>query len=614
MVGEIGAEADAPTILSDEGLASGSLPEGVHVGTEPPLSGDFGKRYREIEAALGAGGMGQVHQVRDERIGRRVAIKRMHPHVAVALRARFLREARVQGQLEHPSVVPVYDLGVDPEGVPFFSMKRVRGRTLERVLHDLANGDEDSVAKFPRTRLLGAFCTLCLALDFAHTRGVVHRDVKPANIMLGDFGEVYLLDWGIARVGDDAEGDPIDVPGTTGTRAGALMGTPGYMAPEQIADGTSVDPRTDVYALGAVLFEILALEPLHQGANAEQLLRSTLKGVDARPSTRERVNDLAPELDAVCVRATALDPDDRLASARELHAAVQKYLDGDRDLELRRAMADEHLRRATELVERVARGDGDDPEQRAAAMRALGSALALAPASGPAVMTALGKLLSSFPTSLPSDAREALAQRRLVPLRALLRASVAAYALWLLFMLWTFTLGVREPLLLIAASAPIAAGASWMLHQSRMDDPHRGVVLQIVLCFTSVAASSVIFGPLVLTTLLAVSNGVGLLLAVEPRRRALVYVATLASFAVPSILEWLGVGATRYAFSNGAMHILPLAVDLPEMATRLVLFTSAIAITLATAYFVSRFRDEQLAAEERLQVHMWHLERVFPAS
>jgi serine/threonine-protein kinase len=445
---------------------------------------------------------------------------------------------------------------------------------------------------------------------------VVHRDVKPANVMIGDFGEVYLLDWGIARVGADepSNDEQIDVFKTTSTRVGALLGTPGYMAPEQLADVSLVDRRSDVYGLGAVLFEILALDPLHSGADAQELCRSTLQGVDARPSMRAHAVDVAPELDAVCVRATELDLQDRFATARELHDAVQSYLDGDRDLELRRALADEHMRRATELVDRVAQGDPKDADFRAAAMRGLGSALALSPASAPAVLATLGRLLGSSPKALPADVRHALERQRLAPMRALLRASAVAYALWLVFMCWTFALGIRSGWLIAAAAAPIVAGCAWMLYQARTPDPHRGVTVQIALCCTSVAASSVVFGPLVLTTLLAVSNLVGLVLAVEPRRRGVVYAGTLISFALPAMLEWLGAGARRYAFTDGVMHILPLAADLPETATRLVLLTSAIAITGATAYFVSHFRDAQLTAEERLQVQMWHFERMFSAN
>src|SRR5262249_28316165 len=154
--------------------------------------------------------------------------------------ARFLREARVQGGLEHPAVVPVHDLAVDGDGRPFFVMKRLSGTTLLELLRRLRSGSEDEAAA--RRRMLRAFVEVCLAMEFAHIRGIVHRDLKPANIMLGDFGEVYVLDWGVARVldarDDEAPGERGSPWLTSGlelssgqTRTGALLGTPAYMAP-----------------------------------------------------------------------------------------------------------------------------------------------------------------------------------------------------------------------------------------------------------------------------------------------------------------------------------------------------------------------------------------------
>ncbi len=168
-------------------------------------------------------------------------------------RARFVREARVQAQLEHPAIVPVYDFGIDGAGQPFFTMKCVRGATLESAIDDLRRADETALRLFTRHKLLAAFVQVCLAVDFAHERGVIHRDLKPANVMLGGHGEVYVLDWGVAKVrsatrtldptAEDAPEPVDDAPpeGTTTTKsaptaAGAMLGTPGYMAPR-------ADPR-----------------------------------------------------------------------------------------------------------------------------------------------------------------------------------------------------------------------------------------------------------------------------------------------------------------------------------------------------------------------------------
>lgn len=218
------------------------------------------------------------------------------------LRARFLREARVQGQLEHPAIVPVYDLGVDPNGASYFTMKRVRGMTLEAVLDGLRKRDPDATIEYSRRKLLTAFGSVCLAIDFAHARGVIHRDLKPGNIMLGGFGEVYVLDWGVAKLGNVPEpqmANLVHAPLTTGggTAIGAVLGTPGYMPPEQMLGG-DLDARSDVYALGAILFEILTLELLHPQSKVNEIIASTLKGADTSPA-RAPDREIPPELEAI---------------------------------------------------------------------------------------------------------------------------------------------------------------------------------------------------------------------------------------------------------------------------------------------------------------------------
>ena len=177
--------------------------------SRPSLPRVIGARFH-LGERIGAGGMGEVVAARDEQIGRDVAIKRMRAEAPSDRQvARFLREARVQGQLEHPAIAPVHELGRDVDGRPYFAMKKLAGVTLADVLD---NADE----RFPRQRLLRAFADVCLAVEFAHTRGVVHRDLKPDNIMLGDFGEVYVLDWGVAKLLGDAQGDAELAAGASG--------------------------------------------------------------------------------------------------------------------------------------------------------------------------------------------------------------------------------------------------------------------------------------------------------------------------------------------------------------------------------------------------------------
>jgi serine/threonine-protein kinase len=206
---------------------------------------------------------------------------------------------------------------------------------------------------FSRHRLLTAFSQICLALEFAHARGVLHRDLKPANIMLGEFGEVYVLDWGIAKLAALDDGVAPAITQTESDRhitvAGTTLGTPGYMAPEQIAASSAVDARADVFALGAVLFEILTLEPLLDDAAVQARLRGQKAAWDARPTARAPKLGIPPEFDRICLRASSADPAERFPSARALHDEVEAYLDGERDIGLRRKVAAVHLARAVGL-------------------------------------------------------------------------------------------------------------------------------------------------------------------------------------------------------------------------------------------------------------------------
>ncbi|MEO8797922.1 MAG: serine/threonine-protein kinase [Polyangiaceae bacterium] len=196
---------------------------------------EFEDRYQS-RTKLGEGGMGEVRLCRDGRIGRDVAMKviRTDRHPSSEMRARFLREVRVQGQLEHPSIVPVYDLGTGKDGETYFTMKRVRGQNLADILDGIRLGDPAAIEQHSQRKLLAAFQSVCLAIEFAHSRGVLHRDLKPTNIMLGAFGEVYVLDWGIAKImnEDESEGPASKVQDSDPsleTQVGAFVGTLGYL-------------------------------------------------------------------------------------------------------------------------------------------------------------------------------------------------------------------------------------------------------------------------------------------------------------------------------------------------------------------------------------------------
>ncbi len=456
----------------------------------PPTATD--ERYHLV-GTLGKGGVGVVSVHLDRRIGRRVALKQLRPSLAreEQTRARFLREAQVQGQLEHPAVVPVYDLGVDADGAPFFTMKTIQGVTVREILEELRAGDGVAQRKYTRHRLLTAFAGVCLAIDFAHQRGILHRDLKPENLMLGDFGEVYVLDWGLAKI----RGTP-DEPGLTTahdtpqpaavTNVGALLGTLGYMAPEQLVDASAVNASADVYALGAILFEILTLEPLHPRTSALELIASNRSEVEARPSVRTPARDAGPELDRACVEATALEPATRTASARKLHDAVQRYLEGERDLEVRREKASVHAQAAAAAVRALAAGGEGSLDARRQAMQEIGRALALDPGNTGAIATMVA-LLTEPPAETPWEVQFEIDKgfrrdsRWIGGVGAVIYPGVLAF---LPVMLW---MGVRQPFVIAAFFGLLGFCAVLSLLVSRSKIPPLGAIL------ASMVASSTAF-------------------------------------------------------------------------------------------------------------------------
>ena len=282
-----------------------------------------------------SGGIGEIYRAEDCQIGREVALKRLRDRTAP--RHRFLAEAQVTGQLEHPGIVPVHDLGTDEEGRPFYVMKFVRGRTLKEVIAAYHAGDRASAAEREvlRYRLLETFVALCQAVAYAHSRGVVHRDLKPDNVMVGQFGETIVIDWGLAKVvghpyvrgGTELVYLPVSV-GSSPTVAGAYMGSPPYMAPE-LAEGHAddADERTDVYLLGATLYEIITGRAPRRGSSRDELLEMA-RSVDPVPPRQVKAEIPRP-LEAICLKAMTRRKEDRYPGAGTLAADVQRYLAGE---------------------------------------------------------------------------------------------------------------------------------------------------------------------------------------------------------------------------------------------------------------------------------------------
>ncbi len=319
--------------------------EGVHpadadAGSEPIEGFDDSGRY-SLVSMHAWGGTGQVWKARDHDLGRDVAVKLLRPEAAGSAnaRGRFLREARITGLLQHPGIVPVYELRRSDTGRAFYAMRFISGRTLSqaaRAVH--ASVKPGRAAALDLRELLRAFVSACQTVAYAHSRGVIHRDLKGQNVVLGDYGEVMVVDWGLAKVLGEPE--PVPLPGAlisqpaaetpdeedelTRTIEGDILGTPGSMAPEQaLGQVDRIEPRTDVYGLGAILYEILVGEPPYRGK-----LNDVLRRVVGEPPEppRHRVAGTPAALEAVCLKCLAKDPADRYGSAGELADDVLRYL------------------------------------------------------------------------------------------------------------------------------------------------------------------------------------------------------------------------------------------------------------------------------------------------
>ncbi len=596
-MGDVGSDDIDPSAVcpsshaGDTTIGSQTLVPGLNTPAGPLVLPAAGYALGEV---IGRGGMGEVVAARDLRIGREVAVKRMRAKQpsAEAL-ARFLREARIQARLDHPAIVPVHELGIDADGLPYFTMKRLTGATLTQKL---AEG-------IPLARSLRAFADVGLAVELAHSRGVVHRDLKPSNIMLGGYGEVYVIDWGIARVigedvatgGGEGSADIETIDG--GTKTGAILGTPGYMAPEQIR-GHAVTEQADIYSLGAILFEILAGEPAHpRGASA---IGSTLGAAQVSPAERRPDRGIAPELDALTFQCLAELPE-RRPTAHELAERVQAFLDGDRDLVHRRRLAGEQMAAA-----RAANEAGD----RALAMQHAGRATALDPQNLEAV-----ELLSYLVLQPPVRMPPALAQRLDDSERqhARHRSSRAQYGYLAVFAMFPLLLltHVQNWTLVAAFYGLVALGAVLTRMSVASGEPRIRAILVVLLAgilLFSRIASPFVLTPTAICIVLAMLTPIAW---VSERPRLMAAWAVLAVM-LPFVIEWIGVLPTSWWLGDDRLVIDSTIVRSDGPAVSVGLIITNLAFVMVFTLLVASVNRERRKAERAMLVQSWHLEQLLP--
>ncbi|MBI3874943.1 MAG: protein kinase [Verrucomicrobia bacterium] len=350
--------------------ARGAEAQGGEGGVVMP-STDPGTGFYDVGGVVATGGMGAIIQAKDRNLERTVAMKIMLDSAAAAEAAiyNFIAEAKITGQLEHPNIVPLHDMGVAADGTIYYTMKLIEGTSLREILQKIRDGDQEAAMRYPLSRLLEIFQKVCDGIAYAHSRRVVHRDLKPDNVMVGAFGEVLVLDWGIAKVlrdtptheepGAGQEGIS-DMPDAGGgefaTMVGQVKGTPNYMAPEQ-AEGrvNDIDERTDIYALGGILYTILTLYPPIVGNNVMEILEKVSSGDITAPTAFNQTQSggkssgkakspappvpilplphlpeakIPAALSAVAMKAMGLTKEDRYQDVDELQGEIRRFIGG----------------------------------------------------------------------------------------------------------------------------------------------------------------------------------------------------------------------------------------------------------------------------------------------
>ena len=334
---------DIYATVAPSAISGSNVPSSAPSATFPSMSG---LRFRILRPHA-RGGLGEVYVAHDEELHREVALKQIQGRAAddPESRSRFLLEAEITGGLEHPGIVPVYGLGTYGDGRPYYAMRFIRGDSLKEAVERFHKADAIGMSTGQRglelRALLGRFVDVCNAIAYAHSRGILHRDLKPGNIMLGKYGETLVVDWGLAKpiseelqstemkteVMGPGEGSltPRSLSGTSQTLVGSALGTPQYMSPEQAAGRINeLGPASDVYSLGATLYVILTGKASVNDTDVGTLLQKVMRGDIEKP--RKLKPNTPPPLEAICLKAMALKPEDRYASPRFLADDIEHWL------------------------------------------------------------------------------------------------------------------------------------------------------------------------------------------------------------------------------------------------------------------------------------------------
>ena len=298
----------------------------------------------ELIEELGSGGFGAVYRARQNHLGRDVAIKVMHRNQDEdenEEEERFLSEAIITGNLQHPNIVPIHELGKDSHGRQFFSMKIAEGQLLSDIIYDLAQQETAAIKQYTLQRLLQIFLDVCDAVAYAHNNGIIHRDLKPNNIIVGNYGQVYVLDWGLAKIKGEAECQSKTIRtaamararlgvSDSLTQAGTIMGTPGYMPPEQ-AEGSldMLNEQTDIFSLGVILFELICFTLPIPGKNSREIVSNTIKGKRVEFKMALHKKQHQAELAAICHKAMAHKGVDRYPSISTLSDDIRAVLNDE---------------------------------------------------------------------------------------------------------------------------------------------------------------------------------------------------------------------------------------------------------------------------------------------